>query len=38
MRSDGTNQTRLTYDNFKTPDWQPLRALDPFPRPGGGTP
>jgi Tol biopolymer transport system component len=32
--------TNLTNDAALDccPDWQPLRSLDPYPRPGGGTP
>jgi Tol biopolymer transport system component len=40
MNSDGTAQVNLT--NTARPenasDWQPLGALDPYPRPGSGTP
>ena len=44
MNADGTAQTQITTyaenadGNVAHPDWQPLRALDPFPRPGGATP
>jgi hypothetical protein len=37
---DGSGDVNLT-NNAATesqPDWQPLRAFDPYPRPGGGTP
>ena len=40
MNADGTAPVQIPnaagINNH--PDWQPLRALDPFPRPGGGTP
>ena len=40
MSADGSGRTRLTDNAFfdLNPDWQPLRALNPFPRPGGATP
>jgi TolB protein len=40
MKSDGTDQVPLTNDNIedRDPDWQPLRALAAYPRPGGASP
>ncbi len=40
MNLDGSGRTRLTTDSRGDlqPDWQPLGALDPYPRPGGGSP
>ncbi len=36
VNADGSAETFLAQGHF--PDWQPLRGLEPFPRPGGGTP
>jgi hypothetical protein len=46
MNTDGTNPTRITFPQpgdlnegeDLNPDWQPLNALRPYPRPGGGSP
>ncbi len=39
MNADGSNRTPIVASGVNVqPDWQPLRALDPFPRPGGATP
>jgi WD40-like Beta Propeller Repeat len=42
MNADGSAATRLTnraeFTADGVPDWQPVGGLDPYPRPGSGTP
>lgn len=38
MDPDGSNVSQVSTAPGYAPAWQPLRALDPFPRPGGATP
>jgi Tol biopolymer transport system component len=40
MNANGTAAVNITNSPAREqhPDWQPLRALSPFPRPGGGSP
>jgi TolB protein len=39
MNADGSGQTPLVSSTEPDhPSWQPVGALDPYPRPGGGTP
>ncbi len=39
MNANGTGATPIATTSVNAePDWQPLGALDPYPRPGGATP